>query len=115
MIKIIGLILFGLSLSACGTTSTSTTAVSQKGGDGVVEGDGGQAAANESGLGTVAYEERTRKQDCKRVRIAGSHRYKSTCDDRSSGSYNVTDGNWASVGQYATEGGSTNTGPTVPH
>ncbi|MDX1405278.1 MAG: hypothetical protein R3192_12105 [Woeseiaceae bacterium] len=95
MLKIIGLVVICLALPGCVTTPGSTAGA----GD-AVEQSGVQVAATDSGLGTVAYDERTRKQTCKKERMPGSHISRSVCEDRSDGSYSVKDRNWATLGQY---------------
>jgi hypothetical protein len=110
MNKIIALTAIIFALSACGAIPQAPEAV-----DTVPESPSGDAteaiaatedvsATEESGLGTIAYNENTRAETCKKQRRTGSHIYQTACDDPDSGSQPVRYGGWHDLGKYAMSG-----------
>ena len=110
MNKIIALIAIIFALSACGAIPQAPEAV-----DTVLESPSGDEietiAATEvgsdnekPGLGTIAYNENTRAETCKKQRRTGSHIFQTDCDDPDSGSQPVRYGGWHDLGKYAMSG-----------
>lgn len=100
MNKIIALLAMCFLLSACGSIPTAvdtqraaTTGTSQT-----------EAATSESGLGAVAYDGKTRAENCRKVRRTGSRQFISTCDDPDGGSQPVRYGGWNDLGRLVMSG-----------
>lgn len=110
MNKIIALTAVSLALTACGAIPTApkvvgTAAESPSGGASeTIKATKVGSATKESGLGTVAYDENTRAETCKKQRRTGSHIYQTECDDPDSGSQPVRYGTWHDLGKYAMSG-----------
>ena len=85
MNKIIALLAMTFLLSACGVTRTAVDAAPENTRDDAIDAAGAQVTADDSGLGTIAYNEKTRAPTCKRRRKTGSHLYTTDCSgpDRS--------------------------------
>ena len=111
MNKIIVLLSASFLLSACGATST-TVGTAQDGPKDEVESPAGdaieatevQVAANDSGLGTIAYDKNTRAKPCKRQRRTGSHLFSDGCADPDSGSQPVRYGTFNDLGRLVMSG-----------
>jgi len=111
MNKIIVLLSISFVLSACGAIPKTMDARGH-GTGGIVESATGetskttevQAAATESGLGTIAAHGNTRTQPCSKQRRTGSHLYRVGCEDPDSGSQPVRYGTWNDLGKYAMSG-----------
>ena len=88
-----GVLLFAVSLalSACGAIPTAADKVQAGPRDVATEATEGQIVANNSGLGTIVYNEKTRPK-CKRVRSTGSNIGRSSCTPPDSGSQAVRTG-----------------------
>lgn len=79
------LLAVSLALSACGAIPTAADRAQR---DVATEATEGQTVANNSGLGTVVYDEKTTAK-CKRVRSTGSNMRRSSCTPPDSGSQAV--------------------------
>jgi hypothetical protein len=104
MNKIIALLAMTFLLSACGVTRTTVDAAPENTRDDAIDATGPQVTADDSGLGTIAYNEKTRAPTCKRRRKTGSHLYTTDCSGSDSGSRPVRNGDWNSLGRYVVTG-----------
>lgn len=104
MNKIIALIATSFALSACVAMPTDTETAQETPSDGADTAPGTQDTNTESGLGTVAYDERSRRKQCDRRRRTGSHLYTDSCSDPDGGSRPVREGDWNSLGRYVVTG-----------
>ena len=102
--KIIVLVGVSFALSACGSIPAAPNTAKASPHEEAIEATEVKAATDESGLGTIAYNENTRAQQCKKQRRTGSHLYQTTCDDPDSGSQPVRFGGWHDLGRYAMSG-----------
>ncbi len=107
MKKIIVLFAAIFALSACAITSDPVDPPRENPGNGAEAGTT-QGMPTESGLGTVAYDEKATRKQCKRRRKTGSHLYTDSCADPDSGSRPVREGDWNSLGRYVIVGGGPN-------
>ena len=105
MFKVNALLVIGFILAGCGATPTGTEAAQQAPVDEAVD---VQANADNSGLGTISYDEKTRAKPCKKRRRTGSHLYTNSCADPDGGTRRVQQGDWNSVGRYVVTGGGPN-------
>ena len=104
MYKIILLPLISFALAGCGATPATTDTAREAQGDEAADEVTAQSSENESGLGTVAYDEQTRRSPCKKRRRTGSHLYTDGCADPDGGSRPVRRGDWNSLGRYVVTG-----------
>lgn len=107
MNKIIVLFATVFALSACASTSNPVDSPENQPAE-RAEAAATQGMPTESGLGTIAYNEKTVRKKCKRRRRTGSHLYTDSCADPDSGSRPVRQGDWNSVGRYIIVGGGPN-------
>ena len=110
MNKIIALTAISFALSACSAIPQAPKAVGtapeNPSGDAseAIEATEVNAATEQPGLGTIAYNENTRAETCKKQRRTGSHIFQTECDDPDSGSQPVRYGTWHDLGKYAMSG-----------
>jgi hypothetical protein len=92
------------ALSACGSIPAAVETVAETQSDATTGTSEAEATAHESGLGTVAYDEKSRAKACKKVRKTGSYRYITKCDDPDGGSQPVRYGTWNDLGRLTMSG-----------
>jgi hypothetical protein len=108
MNKIIALLATSCALSACGANPTAVDTAQEGLSDETIAATEARSAADQSGLGTIAYDGNTLTKPCKKRRRTGSHLYTNGCSDPDSGSRPVREGDWNSLGRYVVTGGGPN-------
>ena len=108
MNKIIVLLAFSFALSACGATPTTVDSASESSRADAIDETEAQVSADDSGLGTIAYDGNTRTKPSKKRRRTGSHLYTTGCSGVESGSRLVQNGTWNNLGRYVVTGGGPN-------
>jgi hypothetical protein len=108
MNKIIVLLATSFALSACGTVPTAVDSATENSRADAIDATEAQVSADDSGLGTIAYDGNTRTQPCKKRRRTGSHLYTVGCSGVESGSRLVQNGTWNNLGRYVVTGGGPN-------
>ena len=104
MNKISALLSMSFALSACGAIPPSVDTVQGVPRDDAIEPTEVQVAANDSGLGTIAYDKNTRAKPCKRRRRTGSHLFSDGCADPDSGSQPVRYSTFNDLGRLVMSG-----------
>lgn len=104
MNKIISLIVACLAMSACGSIPTAVDAAAASRSDAGTGTGAAPVNADGAGLGTVAYDEKTRAGDCRKVRRTGSRQFITMCDDPDGGSQPVRYGSWNELGRLVMSG-----------
>ncbi len=104
MNKIIALVVTCFALSACGSIPTAVDSATTSRSN--ADSGAGAAPVNTdgAGLGTVAYDEKTRAADCRKVRRTGSRQFITMCDDPDGGSQPVRYGTWNELGRLVMSG-----------
>ena len=107
----VALLSVSLALLACGAIPTAVDTAQEgprddveRPNDDASEATETQAAANDSGLGTIAYNGNTRVKQCKRQRRTGSHLFRVGCSDPDSGSQPVRYGTYNDLDRLAMSG-----------